>query len=279
MISQEPKNEQPICRSVMGLIAKLQQENIIKVAAVDSVVRDRPAVEFVFKTETGRFAIEHTRIESFPAQIAEGKQFAELLDPLEAGLRGRLPGAFYLYVNGKTAGIPRLEHDAVRRALSEWILTNAVNLDPEDQTGPDGNCRITETPAGVPFSVTLCRESTCEDSLLIVRSSPKERSALLRERIGTSLGRKCPKLQQMRDNGYTSILVLESDDIALANRSAIASATGAELEPRCDQPDVILWVRTSTQPWKAWFLKNGAEVHPNIAAPGPFVLDPLFRLP
>jgi hypothetical protein len=46
----------------------------------------KPAVELRFETATERFALEHTRIESFPEQINKGKQFAQLLGPLESDL-------------------------------------------------------------------------------------------------------------------------------------------------------------------------------------------------
>ena len=70
------------------------------------------------------------------------------------------------------------------------------------------------------------------------------------------------------------MLVLESDDIALANRFEIAQATVAEFAVRSDVPDVAIWARTSTQPWKAWFIKEGTNVHPHVVAAGPFVLGP-----
>ena len=92
MIIKEPKNEQRLCESAIRLLVERIGESIIKAEAVDTVVRDRPAVEWIYETPSTRFAVEHTRIESFPDPIAEGKRFAQqLLQPLQKELAGRLP--------------------------------------------------------------------------------------------------------------------------------------------------------------------------------------------
>ena len=143
----------------MCLIAGRRGERIINAEPVDAVVRNRPAVEWLFDTPTARFAVEHTRIESFLYQIAEGKRFAQLLEPLETELAGKLPGAFFLIVDVGAARAPGAQHAEIRRALSEWILVKGAGLDPEEQTGRTGNCDIRETPPGVPFEVTLHREN------------------------------------------------------------------------------------------------------------------------
>ena len=49
--------------------------------------------------------------------------------------------------------------------------------------------------------------------------------SLQRDRIRTALDRKCPKLLQASEGGRVSVLILESDDIALASRRTVASAT------------------------------------------------------
>jgi len=226
-------------------------------------VRDRPAIEWIYETAKTRFALEHTRIESFPKQIAEGKRFAQLLGPLEEELAGRLPGAFFLIVDVGVAKAPAQQHAEIRRALAEWILANGGALDPEEKTGPGGNCDIAATPIGVPFEVTLHRDCDYESRLLIMQRFVGDGEALRRERIAEALGRKCPKLQEAQNNGCVSVLILESDDIALANRVAAAAATVAELAARDDVPDIVVWARTSTQPWKASFIKDGSA-YPDI---------------
>jgi len=248
----------------MRVLAERTGERIIRAEPIDTVVRDRPAVEWIYETSSTRFAVEHTRIESFPNQISEGKRFAQLLEPLETELAGKLPGAFFLIVDVGAARAPAAEHAEVRRALAEWILANGGSLDPEERTGPRGNCDITATPLGVPFEVTLHRDCDYESRLFIMQGLVGDRQGLRRERIVEALARKCPKLLAAHNVGCVSVLILESDDIALANRVVVAEATVAELARRDDAPDIVIWARTSTNPWKGSFIKDGPKKYPEI---------------
>jgi hypothetical protein len=217
--------------------------------------------------------LEHTRIESFPEQIVKGKQFARFLGPLEAELSGRLAGVFFLTVAVGEAKSPTAQHKAIRRALVAWILKHAGSLDPEEDVGPGGNCDLTAIPPRVRFQVTLHRDSSHGSQLFIMQGLQGDLSAMRRERLRDALDRKCPKLWQERIDGRTSILVLESDDISLANRDAVAEAAVAELSVRSDTPDIVLWARTSTRPWKAWFIKDGSSMFPGRDGAEPLILD------
>lgn len=274
MVSKEPKNEQALCKAVIHLIGERRGEPITNAEPVDTVVRTRPAVEWRFGTPTVRFALEHTRIESFPNQITKGKQFVRLLGPLETDLAGRLPGTFDLIVDVGAATAPAAQHVQIRTAAAAWIMAHASTLDTEEDAGPAGNCDLTARPADVPFDVTLLREARDGSELCIAQRSPDDLLHLRRDRIREALNRKCPKLLVEQATGRMSILILESDDIALANRRAIVEAAVAELSARKDAPNIVLWARTSTRPWKAWFIKDGSLVHPLIDRAGPFILKP-----
>jgi hypothetical protein len=272
MVAREPKNEQRICKAVMSLLARRRDERIITARPVDTVVRDKPAVEWVFDTPTAKFALEHTRLEGFSNQIREGKLFAELLAPLETELRGKPPGTFFLIVDVGTAKAPSTEHPEIRKILAEWILANGAELEPDEQSVPDANCDITERRPGLPFDVTLHRDADYDSQLFIIQNLVGDLQELRRERVRTALDRKCPKLRRASQDGRVSVFVLESNDLALANRHAIANATVAEVSVRDDAPDIVIWARTSTNPWKAWLLKEYRQTHPNISSAGPYVL-------
>lgn len=265
MVAKEPKNEQPLCDSVIRLLAGRIGESVISARAVDAVVRDRPAVEWVYETPSRRFAVEHTRIESFVNQIAEGKRFAQLLEPLEADLAGKLPGAFFLMVDVGLAKVPAAQHAAVRQALAKWILAIGGTLDPDETTRRHGHCEITATLPGVPFEVTLRRDCDYESRLFIMQNVVGDRQALRRQRIREALIRKGPKLAAAKADGSVSVLILESDDISLANRVVVAEAAVAELTACDDPPDIVIWARTSTRPWKCSLIKDGAT-YPDIAS-------------
>ncbi len=122
MVRKEPKNEQALCKAVIHLIGERRGEPITKIEPVDTKERTRPAVEWRFETPTARFALEHTRIESFPNQIVKGKQFAQLLEPLETDLAGRLPGTFFLIADVGAAAAPSAKHEQIRKDLAAWIM-------------------------------------------------------------------------------------------------------------------------------------------------------------
>jgi hypothetical protein len=96
-----------------------------------------------------------------------------------------------------------------------------------------------------------------------------------RSRIGTALARKCPKLAKAKhERGALSVLLLESDDIALANRHVVSEAVVEELEARTDQPDFVLLVETDRGlAWELWIVKEGDREYPTIDVPGPFQID------
>ena len=98
MAKSEPRNERRLCDAVARFLAQRQGEAIAQVQELDTVVRNRQAVEAIYSTPSVRFALEHTRVESFPDQIALGKQFVQLLGPLERELGPRLPGWFWVWI-------------------------------------------------------------------------------------------------------------------------------------------------------------------------------------
>jgi hypothetical protein len=266
MAKSEPKNEWQLCEAVVEVLANRQGESVVKIEPVDVMVRDRQAVEAIYHTKSTRFATEHTRIESFPNQIALGKQFAQLLGPLEAELARKLPGVFFLIVTVGEARVPVANHAAVRQAVAAWIIEKAVGLDPEEKSGPRGNCKITATPNSVPFEVTLHRDCDYDSGLFIMQRLSGDLEQLRRRSIVRSLENKCPKLKTARNGGCISVLILESDDVSLADQDVVAEAAALELKGRADQPDVVVWARTGTRPWKGALIKDGAKLFPNIDA-------------
>lgn len=73
--------------------------------------------------------------------------------------------------------------------------------------------------------------------------------------------------------GEFSVLVLESDDLALANCSLVASAVLDELKTRDDVPDQIYLVETEAEPWAVWTIKSGSRVFPDVPNSDPLYVD------
>ena len=150
MATKEPKNEQAICKGLMQLIGERHGETVTATCQPDTIERNLPAVELLFETPTTKFAIEHTRIESFPNQIVDGKQFAQLLAPLETELEGRLPGFYFLFVDVGEAKVPVSQHGAIRTAVTDWILGHCETLKEQEGIRGDTSPRRSATCRLVP---------------------------------------------------------------------------------------------------------------------------------
>ena len=246
----------------MSLLGKRGAEPVTATDQPDVSERNKPAVEWLFETPTARFAVEHTRIESFQNQIADGKQFALMLEPLESELDGQLPAFYFLTVSVGEAKAPISQHSAIRAAITTWILSNCETL--KEGEGIRG------TPEGVSFQVALSRDIGRGSGLLIFQGLGNNVAELRRDRIGEALNRKCPKLHVEQQTGRLSVLALESDDMPFMQHTTIANAVIEALASRTDSPDMIYWVRTTTWPWMTWLLKEGNLLHPKVPKDGPF---------
>ena len=125
-MATEPRNEERVCKAAKRLIEERDGGPLVDTECPDKTEHRKQAVELLFESPTKRYAIEHTRIESFPQQIADGKAFSCLLEPLETDLAGELPGIYTLVVAvGATNGIPVSDHERIRTLVKQWILANA----------------------------------------------------------------------------------------------------------------------------------------------------------
>jgi hypothetical protein len=247
----------------------------------DVTERERPAVEIVARTPTAFFVVEHTRIESFPEQIADGKRFSDLLDVLETVLPPLLPpGSYDVIVQvGATRVVAAPDFGRVRAAIGAWIVATApkLKLGPQDDDWDDDRpWSITDRPRSVPFEVTLQRAPPDDKVVLhVMRFTPEKLEEGRGVRVGTALARKCPKLAAARQEyEATSILVLESDDIALANRAVIADVVRDGLAERTDVPDSVYLVETDRGlSWQLWVLRDqGRDLEDDDELFGPFEL-------
>ena len=85
-----------------------------------------------------------------------------------------------------------------------------------------------------------------------------------RRRLDRAFSKKCPKLQQCKAEGARTVLVLESDDIALTSFDLIGNQLPAVLAGRRDAPDDIFLVQTDTDPWWVWLMKQDDDHWPAV---------------
>lgn len=87
----EPKNEEHVCQAVMHVVEARDGGPLRITDRPDRSERRQEAVEMLFESPTHRYAMEHTRIESFLRQIADGKAFSDLLSRYRQSWRGNCP--------------------------------------------------------------------------------------------------------------------------------------------------------------------------------------------
>ena len=270
-MTQEQSNEEMSCIVIAHLLEKRYSLTLRIAARPDKEERRRPAVELRCVSDTRKFAFEHTRIESFPTQIADGATFTSLLQPLADELRGQLPGHFWLLVSvGATRNVRADQHDVIRRHIRTWILQTVPDLVERRKTRPRQSPYVRTRIEGVPFEVTLQHTGLSGSVLRIVRYAPDDLEERRLDRIRTALAKKCPKLAAEKAAGFETVLILESNDIALGGMPMIAAALQTAVAERADGPDLICLVETEIPGWIAWLLKEDDKFHDAIGNAGPF---------
>ena len=154
----EPKNERAVCLGAVRFLERRRGERIQISSEPDRVERQQQAVEMVAVSDSARFVIEHTRVESFESQIADGKRFSDLIGSLEHSLVPSLPlGTYEIIVPSLGAqSVPGRQAEAVRAAIGAWVVETAAGA---LKLGPDGDFVETgRVDGGVsPRSPPACR--------------------------------------------------------------------------------------------------------------------------
>jgi hypothetical protein len=224
---------------------------------------------YSLKGTRGReLAIEHTVIESFSGRIFEDRLFGELASCIEARLEGRLPlpGQYHVVLESGSIRNRKSIPEACAK-IAAWAESRADALEVGDAfTAPDHIA--TEVLAPWDLKVRLQRWPGRDGQVRAIRSIPEGLSAMREERIARALHHKCPKLDDASAGDRTSILILESDDLALSNYVEIAEATVHGLAARLDAPDIVCLVETDLDA-DVWLIKEYSDFYPDIRDPGP----------
>ena len=239
-----------------------------------------PPVELRFKLGNRHYAMEHTRIEAFEHQIQTGVRFAQLVEPVIEALNGKLPGQaiyelhFPLHTSLK-ANERRLKE--LQRRLTEWTRENATKLHEracdaaaEQATSQRRAVSITDTPPRFPYEVTLHRWERRglgkreQGWLGAARVAAENMEPSRTTRLRKALDDKRGKLRTCKGQGAQTILVLESDDIALSNHVIIGDALLKALDGHTDAADEIYLVETQLEPWIVRRMKHGDECWPDV---------------
>jgi hypothetical protein len=243
-------------------------ERFTVVAFPDEIEREAPAIDLLVAGASGEMAIEHTLVESFPQRIFDDRLFVALAAEVERRLTNELPMPGHYRVVLKPGEIRRRQDiEGVAAAIVDWARTSAPDLQIGDPTSaPSHIAEGILAPSGL--RVRLERWPGRDGQVLAIRSVPEDLTEQRRERVATAMDRKLPKLAKASEGQCRSLLVLESDDLALGNYVEIASAATVAIEERKDVPDVICLVETELGA-DVWLVKEFSEVFPHVPSPGP----------
>lgn len=187
----------------------------------------------------GPLAIEHTSVDMVADQRRDGVWFSNVVEPIEHGPARQLP--FRLEIIFPYEGVARgQDWQSMRRALETWVLNSAASL-------PDG--RQSVSVPDVPFAFDVIKSADRTPGVFFMRYSPAHAS--LADRLRQHVERKAAKLVPYRAQGKRGVLLLESNDIALMNRSKLLDALRAAFPDAL--PDGIdeIWYADTSVPGAA----------------------------
>jgi hypothetical protein len=198
----------------------------------------------------GPFAIEHTSIDTVSNQRRDSDWFLKAVGGLESEFINKLQ--YRLNITIPYEGVQlRQNWSGIRQAFRSWITDHSANL-------TDGVHTITDEP-GIPFRFIVKKQTGRSPRLIFARTAPTDNS--LPDRIRKLFVKKAQKLMSYKQGGYISILLVESDDIALMNEGIMIEAIRVGLSRSL--PDGIdrLWYVDTAIPEEVLFYDFTEAVH------------------
>jgi len=203
-------HQDAIIRKFITLYNSCQTAQFIITHWPDKEERNQRACDaYVEALNVRPLAIEHTNIESFRRQKQDTARFSEVCGSLEPELSAAFPYVVSLII--PTLAVPtRTNWNAIKKTLREWLLAQVGAL-PFGQTNHHVN--------GIPFPITIWKEDRQGRGFGVARTVPigLDTNDELTKIIATSLINKNDQLHKYRSNGDETVLILETDDIALMN--------------------------------------------------------------
>lgn len=173
----------------------------------------------------GPYAIQHTSIDSLPDGTSADIRFKDVVGELESELAGAL--GFPLLITWDWGAIQKgPKRSTVNSALREWILKEAPKC-------ADGHHRLTNVP-GVPFAFDVRKGGPIKfDGVRFSRYEPNDDtlSVRLRDQLA-GRHKKFAALDRYRTEGKTTLLLLQSGDVALMSAVKMVEALKAAFPTR-----------------------------------------------
>jgi hypothetical protein len=191
--------------------------------------------------------------------------------PLEAELKGAFP--YWVELSIPTFAIqPGTNWEAVRNSISLWLRQNisAVSQGHSKHEVPD-----------VPFPITIDKSLDMPKNFLVARIAPsgEDDKKQLVNKFCAALSDKNEQLQKYRDSGAETILLVESDDVALVSLQTLYRAFLLAWE-KVSPPNICqFWTAHSYVPedWCKIVCFLGPKEIMDTVNPANYCYGPLYR--
>jgi hypothetical protein len=197
--------------------------------------RSSPEVEALCEGNGVRIAIEHTSVDFVEGQRGVGAQFQACADRLREVLSERLTCRTRVFLPYDTREHGIKWNEACRVILA-WLVENLDSLS-DDLVMYDVD--------GLPFKIGVQKASNRPPAFLPSRTAP-ENPGLYPE-LDDRLNRKIAKLVRYRGKGYRTILLLQTDDLALMNPGIVEERVATLLDRGGDRPDEVWLIETEIE--------------------------------
>jgi hypothetical protein len=206
----------------------------------------------------GSYAIQHTSVDALPRGREASARFDKVIGDLEGEFAGKL--GFPLLIAWDWAAVQKGQQwGAIRDALRAWIASD------EARDLPNGRHQITGA-AGIPFRFDATKPARFDlDGVRFSRNDPKDTT--FNERLHDQLTGRHKKLAVLgghRADGRTTLLLLESRDIALMNDGKIIEALEAAFPTRPAEVDEV---------WFMHYVAPGAVNVHDLRSGGIWIFD------
>lgn len=244
-------HEKKVIKEVLKYISKKINQPYRIISYPDEVNRKSPACDMLVSFGNKKYAIEHTSIDSIPNQRRDDNRFIKLLSPLKNELNGELPtpGHYQLVIDMDVIpALNRSNGSKIYQSIKEWCIKIAPTL---SMRGPHSGKKHFERDriSGVPFELTLYKSHRRDGEFRIGRFSPEQIEEKRKEVLKQALCSRGEKVINYKKEGCHTILILESNDRALANFNDISDAlnNAAEELKNVELPSEIYLIETEIE--------------------------------
>jgi len=193
----------------------------------------------------GPYAVQHTSIDTLPEGRAHDVRFSQAIDRIEDDFRGKL--GFRLAITFPWGSVNKgHSYKSMNTALREWLAHKVSEL-------PIGHHHVTISDVPFPFDVVKGGPIKY-DGPQFMRYDPRDQSlsARLRAQVFGDGHDKLTPLLPYRARGLTTLLLLESSDVALMSAGNLVQAFEAAFPTWPNSVDEL------------WFLHRASPTHLNF---------------